>query len=268
MHSIPDYHTDLSRYECHSEPGQHSVNGVRFDLLSPEQLVRTIDSFVKSGESHVVNFLAVDPTVRAGDDVAYRQRLNQSDLNIADGQPITWAVRLGGQRTARIAGTQAFELLCETGLRSDRTHFLYGGTPQVSEQLQRRLRERYTGINIAGIEVPPMGMPSDTELSASATKVRDSGADLLWIGIGTPNQHYVGGKLRELGAAPVILCVGAAFDFMASTKKRAPVWMQRTGLEWFYRLLREPRRLGPRYLAQNPRFAAAVAREHLIPSRR
>ena len=256
-----------SLHTCLGCRSAQTVNGVRFDLLGRQELVRITQSFVDCGRSHVVHFLAVDPTVRAAGDAGYRRVLNEGDLNIADGQPIAWAVRLNGQHTARIAGTDGFGLLCDAGVQQARTHYLYGGSQQTSDRLRFQLRRRDPGISVVGAEAPPFGIPTDAELQSSAARVRASGADFLWIGIGTPNQHHVASRLRELGAAPVILCVGAAFDFMAGTKQRAPEWVQRLGLEWSHRLLSEPRRLGPRYLVGNPRFVAGVAREYLGASR-
>jgi N-acetylglucosaminyldiphosphoundecaprenol N-acetyl-beta-D-mannosaminyltransferase len=240
-----------------------TVNGIRFDLLERQDLAQVVQSFVASRGSHVVHFLAVDPTVRAARDAPYREVLNAADLNIADGQPIAWAVRLNGRRTERIAGTDGVKLLCSAGLEVGQTHYLYGGSQQVNDRLGFQLRRHHKGIRIVGTEAPPMGMPADDELAASAARIRASGAQLLWIGIGTPNQHHVANRLRELEAAPVILCVGAAFDFASGTKERAPEWLQRLGLEWCHRLVSEPRRLGPRYLTGNPRFLAGVAREYI-----
>jgi N-acetylglucosaminyldiphosphoundecaprenol N-acetyl-beta-D-mannosaminyltransferase len=258
--------TDLHEEPLHGRVGYGStqtVNGIRFDLLERQDLAQIVQSFVASGSSHVVHFLAVDPTVRAAHDDVYRQVLNEGDLNIADGQPIAWAIRLRGRRTERIAGTDGVTLLCEEGLQARRSHYLYGGSQMVNERLRFQLRRSHSGIRIVGAEAPPWGMPSEEELAASAARIRASGAELLWIGVGTPNQHYVASRLRELGAAPVILCVGAAFDFVSGTKQRAPEWMQSMGLEWCHRLLSEPRRLAGRYLVGNPRFVAGVVREHL-----
>lgn len=252
-----------SLHSCLGCNSAQTVNGIRFDLLGRQELVRIAQSFVECGRSHVVHFLAVDPTVRAERDTVYRKVLNEGDLNIADGQPIAWAVRLNRQHTARIAGTDGFGLLCDAGVQEDRTHYLYGGSEQISDRLRFQLRRRNPGIRVVGAEAPPFGMPTEAELATAAARIRASGADFLWIGIGTPNQHHVASRLRALGAAPVILCVGAAFDFMSGTKQRAPEWLQRMGLEWSHRLLSEPRRLGPRYLAGNPRFLAGVAREYL-----
>jgi N-acetylglucosaminyldiphosphoundecaprenol N-acetyl-beta-D-mannosaminyltransferase len=244
------------------------VNGIRFDLLDRRDLSRVVRSFLECGRSHVVHFLAVDPTVKATGQDSYRRLLNEGDLNLADGQPIAWAVGLKGGHTERIAGTDGFASLCDAGLRDGWRHYLYGSSQQVSERLRFQLRGSHRGIRIAGAEAPPMGMPCERELAASAARIRASGAELLWVGIGTPNQHRVARRLRDLDAAPVILCVGAAFDFASGSKRRAPRWLQRSGLEWAHRLLSEPRRLGPRYLAGNPRFLAGVARECLGARRR
>jgi N-acetylglucosaminyldiphosphoundecaprenol N-acetyl-beta-D-mannosaminyltransferase len=254
---------DESLHSCLGCSAAQTVNGIRIDLLGRPELVRIAQSFVECGRSHIVHFLAVDPTVRAERDTLYRKVLNEGDLNIADGQPIAWAVRLKRQHTARIAGTDGFGLLCDAGVQQSRRHYLYGGSQQTSDRLRFQLRRRDPAIRVVGAEAPPFGMPTEEELVVSAARARASGADFMWIGIGTPNQHHVASRLRALGAAPVILCVGAAFDFMAGTKQRAPEWLQRMGLEWSHRLLSEPRRLGPRYLAGNPRFLAGVAREYL-----
>jgi N-acetylglucosaminyldiphosphoundecaprenol N-acetyl-beta-D-mannosaminyltransferase len=189
--------------------------------------------------------------------------LNSGDLNIADGLPISWTMRLKGHTNERIAGTEGVELLCDAGLEMHLKHYLYGGSQEVNERLRFRLRRTHSGLRVAGAESPRFGVPTDEEIAASATRIKAAETDLLWIGVGTPTQHYVANKLRELEAAPVILCVGAAFDFVSGTKKRAPKWMQRSGLEWLHRMLSEPRRLGGRYLVGNPRFVAGVTRDFL-----
>jgi N-acetylglucosaminyldiphosphoundecaprenol N-acetyl-beta-D-mannosaminyltransferase len=237
------------------------VNGIRFDPLDREGLVRTVGSFIDCGRSHVVHFLACDPTVRAARDDDYAQILNAGDLNVADGKPIAWTMRLHGRVAERIAGTDGVNLLCDAGLRADHRHYLYGGSQSLTERLRFVLRRNHQGLRIAGSESPRFGLPAEEELAQSAARIRATGTDLLWIGVGTPNQHYIANRLRELDAAPVILCVGAAFDFLAGTKRRAPLWMQRSGLEWLHRMMSEPRRLGGRYLTGNPRFVAGVLRQ-------
>jgi len=244
-----------------------TVNGIRFDPLDRAGLIGTVESFLGCGRSHIVQFLACDPTVRAAGDAGYARVLNAGDLNIADGLPIALTMGLRGRTTERIAGTESVALLCDAGRQTHVKHYLYGGSQDTIERLRFQLRRLYPGLHLAGTESPRFGIPTEEELAASAASIRAAGTDLLWIGVGTPTQHYVASRLRELEAAPVILCVGAAFDFVAGTKKRAPTWMQRSCLEWLHRMLSEPRRLGRRYLVGNPRFVAGVAREWLSSGR-
>jgi N-acetylglucosaminyldiphosphoundecaprenol N-acetyl-beta-D-mannosaminyltransferase len=240
-----------------------TVNGIRFDPLDRGGLVQAVRSLMECGHSHVVQFLATDPTVRAAGDSDYARVLNAGDVNIADGLPIAWTMGLKGTATERIAGTEGVTLLCDAAQEARLSNYLYGGTPDTLERLRGQLRLLYPALRLAGTESPRFGVPTEEELCASAASIRAAGTDLLWIGVGTPTQHYVASRLRELDAAPVILCVGAAFDFVAGTKKRAPKWMQRSGLEWLHRMLSEPRRLAGRYLKGNPQFLAGVAREWL-----
>ncbi len=193
-----DSQPDGSLHFCARGESTQIVNGIRFDLLDRADLERIVDSFVECGKSHVVHFLAVDPTVRAAQDDAYRRVLNEGDLNIADGQPIAWAIRLRGRRTERIAGTDGVTLLCEGGLRASRSHYLYGGSQLVNERLRFQLRRRHAGIRIVGAEAPPWGMPSERELAASAARIKASGAEAAVDRRRYSNQHYVANRLREL----------------------------------------------------------------------
>lgn len=256
----------LENVDCRHPPpslAAPSVNGVRFDPLRPVELGPRIGSFLNCGRSHVVHFFAAHPTVLARRDAKYRSLLNRGDLNLPDGRPVVWALRLLGRRTEQITGTDGFQLLCDWGRGYGVRHFLYGGTPQVLLQLQQHLEQLYPGIEIAGTISPPFRALSDEEFREHATRIRASRADLVWVGLGAPKQDVVGERLRELECAPVLLCVGAAFDFLAGMKKRAPRPLQRLGLEWLYRLAIEPRRLWRRYLLGNPQFIVGVARDYL-----
>lgn len=237
------------------------VNTVRFDLLSRDELVERVDLLAAGRGSSVVRFLPAHPTVIARTDAAYRDILNRSRLNIPDGASVVVALRLLGHRAERLPGSTAFELVCAAGLAADRRHFLYGGTSEVIERLESVLEERHPGLRIVGSEAPPFRAMTPAELDAAAARIRASGADLLWVGLGTPKQDVVAEHLRLQGAAPVILCVGAAFDFISGAKRRAPRWMQRAGLEWLHRLGSEPRRLWRRYLIGNVSFIVGVARD-------
>ena len=240
------------------------VNHVRVDPRSPEELTRTLEGFVRCGRAHVVNFLAVDPIARAMTDRGYRVTLNKSELNLADGLPVAWAARSIGQDTPRMPGTDSFQLVSAWGLPLGVTHFLYGGgTDEQVAQLTDRLRARFSGVEIVGSESPPFRDLTADDLDQAAAAIRATGATAVWIGLGTPKQHVVGQELRRRDAAPLIFCVGAAFDFVAGTKKRAPVWMQNSGLEWTYRLASEPRRLWKRYAIGNPMFVGGFVLDRI-----
>lgn len=234
------------------------VNGVRLDPRSPSQLPGAIEQLLACGRSHVVHFLPADPTVIARRDADYRAVLNRGDLNLVDGASVALALRLFGWRAPRTTGSAALELLARWGAEREVRHYLYGGRPEVVQRLRARLEQDHPGIRIVGAESPPFGELDAEELEAARDRMRAAGADLVWIGLGSPKQDRVAGRLRDLGAAPVLLCVGAAFDFVSESKRRAPRWMQRVGLEWLHRLMSEPRRLWRRYLLGNARFVADV----------
>jgi N-acetylglucosaminyldiphosphoundecaprenol N-acetyl-beta-D-mannosaminyltransferase len=248
-------------------PGRHrpSVNSVRVDPVTEDRFLRSIDSFLGCGRSHVVHFVPADPTVRARRDRRYRAVLNEGDLNVPDGMAVVWALRLLGVRSERLAGADAMDLLAARP--AGWSHYLYGGTVEAVARLEDRLRSRHPDIEVVGVESPPFAPLPGLDVRDAADRIRAAGADLLWIGLGTPKQDLVAARLRDLEAAPVILCVGAAFDFVSGTKRRAPAWVQRAGLEWAFRLASEPERLWRRYLLGNPAFLWGVGRD-LVRRRR
>jgi N-acetylglucosaminyldiphosphoundecaprenol N-acetyl-beta-D-mannosaminyltransferase len=246
---------------CRERTEWPRVNGVRIDEVTPEGYLDALATFLACGHSHVVHFCAAHPTVEARSDPDYRAILNVGALNVPDGMPVAWAARMQGSATERLAGTEALHMTAAWGLDRGLRHYFYGGTPQTLDLLQARLRDRYPGILIVGAESPPFRALTDDEVSASARRMQEAGAQALWIGLGAPKQDLMAYRLRTRHAAPVILCVGAAFDFAAGTVKRAPRWLRASGLEWAYRLTSEPRRLWRRYLLGNPRFIAGVVSE-------
>jgi N-acetylglucosaminyldiphosphoundecaprenol N-acetyl-beta-D-mannosaminyltransferase len=240
------------------------VNGVRLDPVSRTELGERIAEFLNCGSSHVVHFCAAHPTVVARQNQAYRDLLNRGDLNVPDGMPVAWALRLFGCAADRLAGADAMSFLCEWGVERNIRHYLFGSTPAVVARLQTTLEARVPGIHIVGAESPPFRPLTDEEWAGATARIRRAQADLLWVGLGAPKQDPVGQRLRLLDAAPAILCVGAAFDFVSGARKRAPVWMQRSGLEWFHRWIREPKRLAGRYVIGNSSFAAQVAHDYVL----
>lgn len=244
-------------------PQSRPVNGVRMDSMTRRSLLEQIHGFIACGQSHVVQFLAADPSVIAMTDPEYRDLLNRGDLNVADGFPVELGLRWRGVRTERIPGSDALSLIAEWSQNRNLRHYFYGGTEDVGPMLQDRLKQDFPSITIGGFEAPPFRPLTDNDYREAAERIRTANTDLLWIGLGTPKQHAAAEHLRALDAAPVILCVGAAFDFIAGAKRRAPKWMQRAGLEWLHRLGSEPRRLWRRYLVGNPRFVWGFVSERL-----
>jgi N-acetylglucosaminyldiphosphoundecaprenol N-acetyl-beta-D-mannosaminyltransferase len=150
---------------------------------------------------------------------------------------------------------------CERSIRARYGHFFYGGGPGIAERLASSLEARFPGLRVAGTHTPPYRALTAEEDAQIVERINRTRPDIVWVGLGTPKQerwmHEHVGRVH----APVLVGVGAAFDFHAGVKRQAPLWMQRSGLEWTFRLLSEPRRLGPRYLVNNPAFVWRVIRQ-------
>lgn len=187
-----------------------------------------------------------------------RQIFNSSGLTTPDGMSVVWLLKILGHReVGRVTGTDLMLDICAHSGERGWRHFLYGGELGVGERLAGVLRDRFPGLRIAGWLSPPFGDIGPEEDEAIVSQINQSSADIVWVGISSPKQErWMGSHLGRV-TAPVLVGVGAAFDFLTGRKPRAPVWMQRTGLEWVYRLASDPRRLWRRY-AQYPLFAGLV----------
>jgi N-acetylglucosaminyldiphosphoundecaprenol N-acetyl-beta-D-mannosaminyltransferase len=185
-------------------------------------------------------------------------------LAVPDGMPLVWALRaLGHSGATRIYGPDLMAAFCARAARGQIPVYLYGGrTHDALALLESRLRERFPGLPIAGGYSPPFRALTDEEEQQVIAAIDASGAAVVWVGTGQPKQELWMARMRPRLAAPLLVGVGAAFDFHAGLVPQAPGWMQRNGLEWSYRLAREPRRLWRRYARYNPLFLAAFARQY------
>lgn len=186
-------------------------------------------------------------------------------ITVPDGQPLVWALKaLGHPQASRIYGPELMNRYCRRSVDSGVKMFLYGGRNQASlDLLCEALRTRHPGLQIVGAFCPPFRPLDFVERSEVAAAIGKSGADVVWVGIGQPKQeHWMFDMKEDLGAV-LMVGVGAAFDFHAGLVKQAPPWMQRSGLEWIYRLVQEPRRLWTRYARYNPLFLFAFAGQYL-----
>jgi exopolysaccharide biosynthesis WecB/TagA/CpsF family protein len=206
--------------------------------------------------AHSIALLTVHSVMTAVFHKDLRHVLNETDIAAPDGMPLAWALRSHGiRRQPRVYGPDLMLALCEQAASLGHRIFLYGGRDEVLDTLQRNLRARYPGLDIADAYAPPFRPLTPEEDRAVVERIRESVANIVFVGIGAPKQERWMASHREKLPGVVMLGVGAAFDFHAGRVKQAPRWMQRSGLEWFFRLVMEPRRLWKRYML-NPLFLA------------
>jgi N-acetylglucosaminyldiphosphoundecaprenol N-acetyl-beta-D-mannosaminyltransferase len=212
--------------------------------------------YICACNTHTVMASHEDPALRAALRSPYA-------LNVPDGQPLAWALNaLGNSLEDRVYGPELMARAFARGVSNEHRFYLYGGRDQEAlVRLGQSLRRRFPGVNIVGGYSPPFRSLTPEERAAVIADINDSEADVVWVGIGVPKQEKWMAELRPDLEAPVLVGVGAAFDFHAGLVPQAPPWLQKAGLEWAYRLTREPRRLWRRYLRYNPRFVASFARQ-------
>ena len=180
--------------------------------------------------------------------------LDGQAANLPDGMPLVWwARRRGAPDAERVYGPDLMAAALDLGRSTDLTHYLYGSTPEVLDALQSAIALRWPGARLVGTESPPFRDLTDAELEQSIRRAESAGARVVWIGMGTPKQDLLVYRMAAQSDLTFV-AIGAAFDFIAGTKQQAPRWVMKIGMEWFYRLVTEPRRLWKRYLVYNAKF--------------
>jgi N-acetylglucosaminyldiphosphoundecaprenol N-acetyl-beta-D-mannosaminyltransferase len=245
-------------------PERAEILGVPLAVSDYGQVIDWMEAMIAAGERGYLTAAAVNLVMCAHDEPATRRAVLDATLAVPDGQPLVWALRLLGHRRAtRVYGPDLMALFCERAARSGTPIYLYGGrTQKALDLLAERLRERFPGLRIAGGYSPPFRELSALEREQVIIDIDGSGAKIVWVGTGQPKQELWMWRMRPHLQAPLLVGVGAAFDFHAGLVPQAPGWMQRNGLEWSYRLWREPRRLWRRYARGNPRFVVGFARQY------
>lgn len=212
--------------------------------------------YICCATAYNLNLARSDPTLRH----AY----NRSALTTPDGMPLVWLGRWHGHRPiTRVYGPDLMELICDTGRAAGLTHYFYGGKPGVAEELKARLTTRFPGLEVVGTFSPPFRPLDPRESAEFHADVAAKRPDVIWIGLSTPTQEKFMAEHAATLEAGLLIGVGAAFDFLSGRVPQAPLWMQRSGLEWFHRLCTEPRRLWRRYLVHNPLFVLRVGAQML-----
>lgn len=243
--------------------GSRFVLGVRTDVTNYSDAATMVMGWAVAKESRYVCVANVHMVMESHDSTEFLGVVNGADLVTPDGMPLVWALRLfGAPEATRVYGPDLTTCLLERAAANGVPIGFYGGTPVVLAQLVRVCRGRFPGLQVAYTCAPPFRQLTPREDATIVHEINTSGASLLFVGLGCPKQERWMASHRGSVSA-VMLGVGAAFDFISGTKPRAPEWMQRTGLEWLFRLATEPRRLWRRYVYHNPRFLALLLRQYL-----
>jgi len=239
------------------------ILGVNVAVSNYDEVVQKTLLWARELRSRALFFAAVHMVMEAADNPAFLGRLNDADVVFPDGMPLVWALRALGQRRAqRVCGPDATAVVLAAAEKAGVPVGFYGGSQATLDSLVAVVSLRHPDLGIAFHESPPFRALTPEEDLAVVDRIAASGARLLFVGLGCPKQeNWV---MEHMGRVPAVMfAVGAAFDFIAGSKRRAPRWIQRSGLEWGFRLASEPRRLAMRYLKHNPRFIIKFLRQLL-----
>ena len=236
-----------------------NVLGVGLSVINLTTALEGITAALAQKTRGYICVTGVHGVMEAQRDAPLRGILNQALLNTPDGMPMVWVGKLKGFREMdRVYGPDLMLLVCEFTQKTNYTHFLYGGAEGVAQELKQKLEAKFPGIKIAGTYTPPFRPLNPGEEAELIRTVNEKKPDIIWVGLSTPKQEKFMAQYSGRFDATLMFGVGAAFDFHAGRVRQAPRWMQRSGLEWLFRLYCEPRRLWKRYFRNNPLFAFRI----------
>jgi N-acetylglucosaminyldiphosphoundecaprenol N-acetyl-beta-D-mannosaminyltransferase len=239
-----------------------SILGVQTDAQRFDQAITQLKTWTDDSQGRYVCTCPVYTLMMCRENPAVMQAVNGADMVTADGMPVVWVQRRRGQTQAeRVYGPDVMEALLAQTADTSISHYFWGGLPGVADILVQQMQAKHPALKVAGVYSPPVRPVEDKPDPAVVERLNDSGANVIWVGLGSPKQDLWMMRYRPALRAPLLIGVGAAFDMLACVKSQAPRWMQRSGLEWVFRLAQEPRRLGRRYLVYNPLFVWHVLRE-------
>jgi N-acetylglucosaminyldiphosphoundecaprenol N-acetyl-beta-D-mannosaminyltransferase len=246
-------------------PQTAEVLGIPLAISDYEQVLDWMDSMIAAGAHGYLTAAAVNLVMSAQEEPETLAAVLAATLAVPDGQPLVWALHaLGHARATRVYGPDLMAEFCARAARTGVPIYLYGGrSARARGLLEERLRQRFRGLRIAGGSSPPFRPLTAAEDEREIEMINASGAAVVWVGTGQPRQERWMHEMRPRLAPPLLVGVGAAFDFHAGLVPQAPRWMQRNGLEWTYRLAHEPRRLWRRYARYNPLFVVGFSRQYL-----
>lgn len=239
-------------------PGDFDVLGVRVNAVQIADVIHHMRRWIdEKGPCRWIAVTGMHGVMVAQDDPGFRNTLQAADLVVPDGISLVWLGRLRGRRLRRrVYGPELLEGFFDHPASRGTRHFLYGGGPGVAESLAAVLARRYPGGHVVGTITPPFRALSADETDAIVAQINAAAPDVVWVGLSTPKQEIWMQRHRSRLRVPVLVGVGAAFDFISGRVRQAPRWLRDLGLEWFWRLVHEPRRLWRRTVLLAPRFVA------------
>lgn len=241
---------------------QTEILGIPVNAQTFEEAIAMLVTWSRGNYPRYVCTCPVYTLMQAREHPQVGAALRGADMVTADGMPIVWVQRQQGFAQAeRVYGPDVLLALCEKTAGSGVRHYFYGGLPGVPEQLAANLQKRFPGLEVAGGYAPPVAEIASTPDVDTVQRLNYAGAHVVWVGLGSPKQDLWMALHRPVLEATVLIGVGAAFDFIAGTKRQAPRWIRRAGLEWLFRLAQEPGRLWRRYVIYNTRFLWALMRD-------
>ncbi len=239
------------------------IGSVLIDNVDWPGAIRRVEELIKEDRPAFVTTPNVDHVITAESDEHFRTIYRQADLVLADGVPIIWASKfLGTPIKEKISGSDFLVRFCPVAAEKGYRLFFLGGVPTAAEISADILSKKYPGLKVVGTSCPPLGFHHDRESNARVVEeIKKAAPDIVFVGLGAPKQEKWIFQNKETYRAPVSFTVGASFDFVAGITARAPLTMQKIGLEWFWRLLKEPRKLWKRYLIKDMKFFPLIIRQ-------
>jgi N-acetylglucosaminyldiphosphoundecaprenol N-acetyl-beta-D-mannosaminyltransferase len=235
------------------------VLGIGIDVVDPAGALAIAARWLARRNREYVCVLNVHAVMEAQRDERVRRVYSRSALKVPDGMPLVWMAHLAGHPSVRrVYGPDLTLSLCQLAAVEGYRCYFYGGAPGVGSLLSQEMERRFPGLRTAGVASPPYRALSAEETKDAIRTINETQADIVFVGLGCPKQDLWMDEHRAALEAPVLIGVGAAFDFLTGAVRQAPGWMQRLGLEWLFRLVHEPRRLWRRYLLLNPWFVACA----------
>lgn len=240
------------------------ILGVKIAVTNLQSACQSIEQWINEQGQTYVCIAPVSTIVDCQKDTEYRKIINSAAMTTPDGMPLVWIGKLCGKKfLQRTYGPDLMFAFCDLSRKKGYRHYFYGGDPQTNQRLIERLQNQFPGIRIVGNFSPSFIEVGELEREDTLARINEADPDILWVGLGSPKQDYWMHLHRDKLKVPVMVGVGAAFDFIAGTKPQAPAWMRRSGLEWLFRLCCEPRRLWKRYLIGNAKFICYLVRDML-----